>query len=164
MRRHREQRAQLTGALSGLLAAIVLAAARRSGATLLPVDSEHNAIFQALDLRDPAKVEKIVLTASGGPCRTMDAAEMRAVTPEVLGAARERGLDAVALARELGITRQACRAAARRLGQPFPDGRAEHAARRLNADRALLGPLRAVLVAAGDGHAGGRDPAGGGAG
>ena len=38
-----------------------------SGATLLPVDSEHNAIFQALDLRDPAKVEKIVLTASGGP-------------------------------------------------------------------------------------------------
>src|SRR3712207_8088423 len=50
----------------------VLAAARRSGATLLPVDSEHNAIFQALDSRDPAKVEKIVLTASGGPCRTME--------------------------------------------------------------------------------------------
>ncbi len=62
---------------------IVLAAARRSGATLLPVDSEHNAIFQALDLRDPAMVEKIVLTASGGPCRVMEPAEMRAVTPEV---------------------------------------------------------------------------------
>ena len=62
---------------------IVLAAARRSGATLLPVDSEHNAIFQALDLRDPAMVEKIVLTASGGPCRSMDIAEMRAVTPEI---------------------------------------------------------------------------------
>ena len=62
---------------------IVLAAARRSGAALLPVDSEHNAIFQALDLRDPAMVEKIVLTASGGPCRAMDRAEMRAVTPEV---------------------------------------------------------------------------------
>ena len=62
---------------------IVLAAARRSGATLLPVDSEHNAIFQALDLRDPAMVEKIVLTASGGPCRVMEQAEMRAVTPEV---------------------------------------------------------------------------------
>ncbi len=62
---------------------IVLAAARRSGATLLPVDSEHNAIFQALDLRDPAKVEKIVLTASGGPCRAMDRGEMRAVTPEI---------------------------------------------------------------------------------
>lgn len=62
---------------------IVLAAAQRSGATLLPVDSEHNAIFQALDLRDPAMVEKIVLTASGGPCRSMDTAEMRAVTPEI---------------------------------------------------------------------------------
>jgi 1-deoxy-D-xylulose-5-phosphate reductoisomerase len=63
--------------------AIVLAAARRSGATLLPVDSEHNAIFQALDLRDPAKIEKIVLTASGGPCRAMDRGAMRAVTPEI---------------------------------------------------------------------------------
>jgi 1-deoxy-D-xylulose-5-phosphate reductoisomerase len=62
---------------------IVLAAARRSGATLLPVDSEHNAIFQALDLRDPTKVEKIVLTASGGPCRAMETSEMRAVTPEI---------------------------------------------------------------------------------
>jgi 1-deoxy-D-xylulose-5-phosphate reductoisomerase len=62
---------------------IVLAAARRSGATLLPVDSEHNAVFQALDLRNPAMVEKIVLTASGGPCRTMDPADMRAVTPEI---------------------------------------------------------------------------------
>jgi len=62
---------------------IVLAVARRSGAVLLPVDSEHNAIFQALDARDPAMVEKIVLTASGGPCRTMDLAEMRAVTPEI---------------------------------------------------------------------------------
>lgn len=62
---------------------IVLATARRSGALLLPVDSEHNAIFQALDARDPAMVEKIVLTASGGPCRTMELAEMRAVTPEI---------------------------------------------------------------------------------
>jgi 1-deoxy-D-xylulose-5-phosphate reductoisomerase len=62
--------------------ALVLDAARRSGATLLPVDSEHNAIFQALDARDPAMVEQIVLTASGGPCRTMPLAEMRAVTPE----------------------------------------------------------------------------------
>ncbi|WP_309139571.1 1-deoxy-D-xylulose-5-phosphate reductoisomerase [Siccirubricoccus sp. G192] len=62
---------------------IVLAAASRSGARLLPVDSEHNAIFQALDARDPAMIEKIVLTASGGPCRMMDLAEMRAVTPEI---------------------------------------------------------------------------------
>ncbi len=61
---------------------IVLAEARRSGATLLPVDSEHNAIFQALDTRDPAVIEKIVLTASGGPFRNADLATMRAATPE----------------------------------------------------------------------------------
>ncbi len=65
---------------------IVLATARAAGATLLPVDSEHNAIFQALEARgsaaDPyATVEKIVLTASGGPCRTMTLAEMASVTP-----------------------------------------------------------------------------------
>ncbi|MCA3324663.1 MAG: 1-deoxy-D-xylulose-5-phosphate reductoisomerase [Roseomonas sp.] len=61
----------------------VLAAARAGGATVLPVDSEHNAIFQALDVRDPSAVAKIILTASGGPCRTMSLAEMAAVTPEV---------------------------------------------------------------------------------
>jgi 1-deoxy-D-xylulose-5-phosphate reductoisomerase len=61
----------------------VLAAARAGGATILPVDSEHNAIFQALDMRDPSAVAKIILTASGGPCRTMSMAEMAAVTPEV---------------------------------------------------------------------------------
>ncbi|MBR0658779.1 1-deoxy-D-xylulose-5-phosphate reductoisomerase [Neoroseomonas oryzicola] len=66
---------------------IVLATAKAAGATLLPVDSEHNAIFQALEARgggaDPfATVEKIVLTASGGPFRTMALAEMAAVTPE----------------------------------------------------------------------------------
>jgi len=61
----------------------VLAAAAASGATLLPVDSEHNAIFQALDQRDPAMIEKIILTASGGPFRTADVATMRAATPEI---------------------------------------------------------------------------------
>lgn len=61
----------------------VLAAARAGGATILPVDSEHNAIFQALDMRDPSAVAKIILTASGGPCRTMSMAEMATVTPEV---------------------------------------------------------------------------------
>ncbi|MFM7418914.1 MAG: 1-deoxy-D-xylulose-5-phosphate reductoisomerase [Alphaproteobacteria bacterium] len=61
----------------------VLAAARAGGATILPVDSEHNAIFQALDMRDPSAIAKIILTASGGPCRTMSLAEMAAVTPEV---------------------------------------------------------------------------------
>ena len=62
---------------------IVLAAAARTGATLLPVDSEHNAIFQALDTKDPALIEKIVLTASGGPFRTAELAVMRGATPEM---------------------------------------------------------------------------------
>ncbi len=62
---------------------LVLATAAAAGATLLPVDSEHNAIFQTLETRNAAAVEKIILTASGGPCRAMSAAEMRAVTPEI---------------------------------------------------------------------------------
>lgn len=66
---------------------IVMATARAAGATLLPVDSEHNAIFQALESRgsgaDPyATVEKIVLTASGGPFRTTPVEDMAAITPE----------------------------------------------------------------------------------
>ncbi|TPG61241.1 1-deoxy-D-xylulose-5-phosphate reductoisomerase [Roseomonas nepalensis] len=61
---------------------IFLRAVADAGATLLPVDSEHNAIFQALDARDPAMVERIILTASGGPFRTASLAEMRAATPE----------------------------------------------------------------------------------
>ncbi len=62
---------------------VVLETARRCGATLLPVDSEHNAIFQALDARDPAAIEKIVLTASGGPFREATVETMRAATPEM---------------------------------------------------------------------------------
>jgi 1-deoxy-D-xylulose-5-phosphate reductoisomerase len=53
-----------------------------SGATLLPVDSEHNAIFQVLDRDRPEGVEKIVLTASGGPFRTWERAAMARATPE----------------------------------------------------------------------------------
>jgi 1-deoxy-D-xylulose-5-phosphate reductoisomerase len=47
--------------------AIVTGACRRTGAKLLPVDSEHSAIFQCLAGADPAEVRKLVLTASGGP-------------------------------------------------------------------------------------------------
>ncbi len=61
---------------------LVLDLAADSGATLLPVDSEHNAIFQALDPRDPRVIEKIILTASGGPFRDSTRAEMAAATPE----------------------------------------------------------------------------------
>ncbi|MFZ6764553.1 1-deoxy-D-xylulose-5-phosphate reductoisomerase [Pseudoroseomonas sp. WGS1072] len=61
---------------------LVLAAARQAGATLLPVDSEHNAIFQAFDAARPGAVEKIILTASGGPFREMAPEQMARVTPE----------------------------------------------------------------------------------
>jgi 1-deoxy-D-xylulose-5-phosphate reductoisomerase len=57
-------------------------AARRSGATLLPVDSEHNAIFQCLTGSNRDDVARIVLTASGGPFRTASAEFMRSATPE----------------------------------------------------------------------------------
>ncbi|WP_374763919.1 1-deoxy-D-xylulose-5-phosphate reductoisomerase [Yunchengibacter salinarum] len=52
------------------------------GATLLPVDSEHNAIFQVFEGRHPERVERITLTASGGPFRGWDRARLADVTPE----------------------------------------------------------------------------------
>lgn len=60
---------------------LMMEAARRSGATLLPVDSEHNAIFQCLDQSAPKGVSRIILTASGGPFRTTPLAEMARATP-----------------------------------------------------------------------------------
>ncbi len=63
-------------------AELVLEAARRGGARLLPVDSEHNAVFQCLAGCDPGAVEKIVLTASGGPFRDWPIERMARVTPE----------------------------------------------------------------------------------
>jgi 1-deoxy-D-xylulose-5-phosphate reductoisomerase len=61
---------------------IVMAAAAWHGATLLPADSEHNAIFQCFDSARPDRVRRVVLTASGGPFRTASREAMRAVTPE----------------------------------------------------------------------------------
>jgi 1-deoxy-D-xylulose-5-phosphate reductoisomerase len=52
------------------------------GARMIPVDSEHNAIFQVFDFDHPEKVERIILTASGGPFRTMDRRQMATVTPK----------------------------------------------------------------------------------
>ena len=52
-----------------------------SGATLLPVDSEHNAIFQVFNFEALDSVEQIILTASGGPFRTSSLAEMARATP-----------------------------------------------------------------------------------
>ena len=52
------------------------------GATLVPVDSEHSAIFQVFEFDQADKVERIILTASGGPFRTLDKDSMAHVTPE----------------------------------------------------------------------------------
>ena len=54
----------------------------KSGTRLLPVDSEHNAIFQALGDADPASVEMMTLTASGGPFRTWTREAIASATPE----------------------------------------------------------------------------------
>ena len=54
----------------------------RHGATLLPVDSEHNAIFQVFDADDPDGIEKIILTASGGPFRQWSLERMAKATPD----------------------------------------------------------------------------------
>ena len=61
---------------------VILAAAQASGATLLPADSEHNAIFQCFDFARPGTVRRIILTASGGPFRDFTTEAMRRVTPE----------------------------------------------------------------------------------
>ena len=61
---------------------VMLAAVRAAGARLLPVDSEHNAIFQSLADGNHGAVERIILTASGGPFRTASTKEMARATPE----------------------------------------------------------------------------------
>jgi len=61
---------------------VMTAAVAASGATLLPVDSEHNAIFQCLEPANRARVRRVILTASGGPFRERSRDEMRAITPE----------------------------------------------------------------------------------
>ncbi len=61
--------------------ALMMQAVRNHGATLLPVDSEHSAIFQVFDFDQPERVERIVLTASGGPFRNWSLADMARATP-----------------------------------------------------------------------------------
>jgi 1-deoxy-D-xylulose-5-phosphate reductoisomerase len=51
------------------------------GATLVPVDSEHSAIYQVFDFENADKVESIILTASGGPFRCLEADQMAGITP-----------------------------------------------------------------------------------
>lgn len=55
---------------------------QRSGGRLIPVDSEHSAIFQVFPAEAPERVARLVLTASGGPFRTLSRAEMATITPE----------------------------------------------------------------------------------
>ena len=61
---------------------LVMAETQRSGATLLPVDSEHSAIYQVFDFERRDGIERIILTASGGPFRTFDKDRLARVTPE----------------------------------------------------------------------------------
>ena len=60
---------------------LVMAAARRRGVAVLPVDSEHNAIHQCLHGRPPGEVRRLVLTASGGPFRGWSAGRLEGVRP-----------------------------------------------------------------------------------
>ena len=60
---------------------LVIAAARASGAQIVPIDSEHSAVFQCLRSCQPEGVRRIVLTASGGPFRGWDRARLATVTP-----------------------------------------------------------------------------------
>jgi 1-deoxy-D-xylulose-5-phosphate reductoisomerase len=62
--------------------ALFMRRAAASGATVLPVDSEHNAIFQALTAGPREGVRRVILTASGGPFRTWTQEAIRAATPE----------------------------------------------------------------------------------
>ncbi|MDF3073409.1 MAG: dxr [Alphaproteobacteria bacterium] len=61
---------------------LVMQTLRESGATLLPVDSEHSAIFQIFDFAHPEQIQRIVLTCSGGPFRNWSLADMATATVE----------------------------------------------------------------------------------
>lgn len=61
---------------------LFLKTAAAGGAEILPLDSEHSALHQCLAGRDPASVEKVIITASGGPFRTWDQAAIAAASPE----------------------------------------------------------------------------------
>jgi 1-deoxy-D-xylulose-5-phosphate reductoisomerase len=61
---------------------LMMAEVRKNGATLLPVDSEHSAIFQVFDFANGGAVERIILTASGGPFLNRDRADLENVSPK----------------------------------------------------------------------------------
>ena len=59
-----------------------MAKAQETGSTLFPVDSEHNAVFQSLVGHQHSDIEKIILTASGGPFRDMPLEKFQDITRE----------------------------------------------------------------------------------
>ncbi len=61
---------------------VILREAEKKGVSIIPVDSEHSAIFQALNGEDPKRIRRIILTASGGPFRTFTAEQMESVKVE----------------------------------------------------------------------------------
>jgi 1-deoxy-D-xylulose-5-phosphate reductoisomerase len=80
-----EQRKNIALANKEVLVAageVVMAAVARRGVSLLPVDSEHNAIHQCLRSGVPSEVKQLVLTASGGPFRKTPASKLATVTPK----------------------------------------------------------------------------------
>lgn len=60
---------------------IVMSEARKSGAAVIPVDSEHSAIWQCLNFETNAKIRRLIITASGGPFRGYSPARLKSVTP-----------------------------------------------------------------------------------
>ena len=62
---------------------LVMELAARNGATLIPVDSEHSAVFQALQAGRPRETRRIILTASGGPFRGWTREQLDTVTPQM---------------------------------------------------------------------------------
>ena len=61
---------------------IVMREARENGVNVLPVDSEHNAIFQCLEGKNSSDIRRIILTASGGPFRETPRTDFKSITPE----------------------------------------------------------------------------------
>lgn len=65
-----------------LAGALLMERARERGATILPLDSEHSALFQSLHGEDPSRVRRLILTCSGGPFRECSEEQLRSVTVE----------------------------------------------------------------------------------
>lgn len=61
---------------------LIMSAAKQRGVSILPIDSEHSALFQCLQGESHASVRRLILTASGGPFRTLSLQELQTITPE----------------------------------------------------------------------------------